>query len=113
VFPQPRLRRWSPEVRLVDVSHRRVGRMVIVVTCAHVDIPDFLVAPGDASYDPADREWVVAVRDGAGLLHTDRYPSKATARAVLRRAGRAHAKGLKIRFCEQQGRHDHPEDETP
>jgi hypothetical protein len=99
-----------PEVRLVDATHIRTPRMLLVPTAAHVEIPNFIHCIGEAVRLGPGRGWEVYDTTAAGELDGIPRPDKATARTVLRAAGRAYAKGLGVRYCEQAGAHHHPKE---
>lgn len=97
----------DPEIRLVDLQNAATPRMVLVATSAGIEIPDFGAYVAEAVYLGHGKGWQVNDRRGTGDLDTTCHTSKATARTAIRAAGRAHAKGLGVRYCEQHGRHTH------
>ncbi len=99
----------DPEIRLVDLAHASNPRMLLVPTSAQIEIPDFGASMTEAVYLGHGKGWEVRDRTGTAELETIHRPNKATARTLMRSSGRAHAKGLGVRFCESDGRHQHTE----
>lgn len=97
----------DPEVRLVDLQNAATPRMVLVATAAQIEIPDFCTYVAEAVYLGHGQGWDVRDRRGSGELFTAHCTSKAAARTLMRSAGRAHAKGLGVRYCEERGHHIH------
>jgi hypothetical protein len=107
----PRAEQYSPEpeLRMVDLNHTSTPHMIVVPTTAQIEIPDFGAAMIEAVYLGHGRGWEVTERDGGGSLVAVPRSSKATARTFVRQAGRNHARGLGVRYCEHEGRHHHQE----
>lgn len=101
VMPRPEYFPVVPEVRVIDLAHS----MAAVVTCQHVEVPDFRMSLVSAQHLGKGRGWQVLdwPGDGDGMVTTE-HPDKPKARTALMAAARVHAKALGLKVRKENGR---------